>query len=84
MTAPATPPRLIQDWAELATVPESDTHRLNIDVEGCNGWIDRKGADEREMGIYLSTHSFYGSTHADSTRRLQSCGFNVQLANWDA
>ena len=34
-----TEPRLIADWTELATVKDSPTHRLEIDIEGCNGWI---------------------------------------------
>jgi hypothetical protein len=78
-----TTPRLIKDWAELAAVPESETHRLEIKVEHCNGWIHRKEAPDDEMPSYLSTHTFYGTNYAYSTERLQACGFNVQLANWD-
>lgn len=76
-------PRLVRHWADLAEVPESATHRLEINVQNGNGWIKKKGEDER-LGIYLSTHTFYGSNYAYMTRRLQECGFNVQLANWDA
>ena len=79
-----TAPRLISTWAELATVEESATHRLEIDIEGCNGWIHRKGSPDGEMGRYLSTHTFYGSTYAASTERLRRCGFDVTIANWDA
>ena len=76
-------PRLVRTWADLAQVPDSDTHRLDIDVEKCNGWINRKDGNEF-IGHYLSTHTFYGSQHAASTKLLQSCGFNVVLENWDA
>jgi hypothetical protein len=77
------PPRFIKDWADLATVPPSESHRLEIEVECCNGWIHRLDGDE-EMPRYLSTHTFYGTNHEGSTALLQSCGFNVVLANWDA
>lgn len=75
-------PRFIEDWKELAQVPDSETHRLEIDVEGCNGWIKEKG-NEGALGNYLSTHTFYGSKHEYSTRLLRRCGFNVTCANWD-
>jgi len=79
-----TAPRLIADWSELATVPESETHRLEINVENCNGWVHKKGDDPNEtLGRYLSTHTFYGTNHEGSTRFLQNCGFNVVLKNWD-
>lgn len=53
-------------------------------MEGGNGWIiDKAEADKRKIPIYLSTHTFYGSNHQQSTALLQSCGFNVELANWD-
>lgn len=77
-------PALIRDWKELATLGDSATHTLEIEVENCNGWIKAKDAREDTMGTYLSTHTFYGSKHAYSTRILQDAGFNVQLANWDA
>lgn len=76
-------PTLIKDWEELALVPESKTHRLEIEVENGCGWIHRKDGKEF-MGKYLSTHTFYGSNYAKSTRLLQKRGFNVELANWDA
>lgn len=74
--------RFVRHWADLAQVPESETHRLEIDVEGCNGWIHRKDGKEF-MGQYLSTHTFYGTNHRGSTRLLRRCGFAVTLANWD-
>lgn len=76
-------PRLVKYWADLAALPESETHRLAIDVEDCNGWIHRKDGSE-DMGHYLSTHTFYGSQHKYSTRLLRKCGWNVTCANWDA
>ena len=76
-------PRLIKDWDELKECV-SETHTLEIDIEGGNGWIHRKEDkdDNSGYGHYLSTHTFYGSTHAYSTKLLQECGFNVVLANW--
>lgn len=74
--------RFVRHWADLAEVPESETHRLEIDVGGCNGWIHRKDGNEF-LGRYLSTHTFYGTNYLGSTRLLRSCGFNVTLANWD-
>ncbi len=74
--------RFIRHWADLAQVPESAAYRLDIDVEDGNGWIKDK-SKPNALGHYLSTHTFYGSTHVRSTRLLQRCGFNVVLANWD-
>ena len=75
-------PILIKDWRELSLVPDSSTHKLEINVDGGNGWIYKK--DGRQfMGRYLSTHTFYKSTHKRSTRLLRSCGFNITLDNWD-
>ena len=77
------PPRLIRNWADLAEVPDSETHHLEIEVEHCNGWIHEKGGDPDKLGDYLSTHTFYGSRYTHYTELLQKRGFNVQLANWD-
>jgi len=81
------PPTLVSTWEELAAIPPSATHRLDIEPEHCNGWIksieEQRGTDS-DSGIYLSTHTFYGSNYEAMTRKLQECGFNVQLANWDA
>lgn len=79
------PPKLISTWAELAALPETPTHRLEIDVSNCNGWIKSKHpAAAATLGIYLSTHTFYGTKHKQSTQELQACGWNVTIANWDA
>lgn len=70
----------IDNWQQLAAVEDSETHRLKI--EDGAGWIIRKADGEIEE--YLSTHTFYGSQYAYSSRLLQKYGFNVELANWDA
>jgi hypothetical protein len=80
-------PKLIKSWDELKECI-SETHILEIDVDGCNGWITHKNSNENyinysENNHYLSTHTFYGSNYESSTALLQKCGFNVQLENWD-
>ena len=76
-------PRFVRGWADLAEVPESETHYLEINVKRCNGWIREKG-NEDALCHYLSTHTFYGLNHKGSTAILRKCGFNVTVANWDA
>jgi ribosomal protein L37AE/L43A len=77
-------PRLIKTWKELKECT-SETHVL--DIEDCCGWIHpkvpHKKKDDWKGDYYLSTHTFYGLTHQYSTELLQSCGFNVEIANWD-
>ena len=76
-------PKFIKTWEELKACT-SETHTLEIDVEGGNGWIYPKVSKNSLSGHhYLSTHTFYGSNYLYSTELLQSCGFNVFLANWD-
>lgn len=71
---------LIEDWEDLSKVPPSDTHRIYVD--GCSGFV---WCRETNKPIhYLSTHTFYGNQHEASTKKLQSFGFNVEIANWDA
>lgn len=74
--------RFIRHWKDLAQVPESATHRLEIFVNDGNGFVHKKDG-KGGWPIYLSTHTFYGSSYMRSTRRLRECGFNVTLANWD-
>lgn len=78
--------KYIKDWQELKEI-ESPTHLLDIDLEyGCGWIIPKKEPDNPqsyEGRYYLSTHTFYGSQYKQSTDILQSCGFNVELANWD-
>ena len=71
--------KLVSTWEELAKVPSSETHFL--DIEKHSGWIRDKKTGEGV--IYLSTHTFYGGQHLDSTLTLQKYGFNVELASWD-
>ena len=77
-------PKLIKSWDELKECT-SETHVLEIG--DCNGWIEPKfPKDENswEGRHYLSTHTFYSGTHEWSTKLLQECGFDVEIANWDA
>lgn len=78
--------RLIKSWEELAKVEESETHYLEIKPEEGSGWIVTKNPVSDKFSDrmkYLSTHTFYGSTHEYSTQLLQSCGFDVEIDNWD-
>ena len=72
--------KLIKSWDGLVGL-ESDGYYLEIDVGRCNGHI-RSKTDE-DFYAYLSTHTFYGNDYQYSTARLQECGFDVQLENWD-
>ena len=76
--------KLIHTWGELAEVPSSDTHRLEIGEH--NGWIVTKRPKSDKFSDrqkYLSTHTFYSEQHKRSTKLLRSCGFDVEIANWD-
>jgi len=64
----------IKNWKELSKVSDSETHTL--DIEDYCGWIIHKESGDRS---YLSTHTFYGNEHQNSTRRLQACGFDVVI-----
>ena len=79
--------KLISTWEELSKC-ESETHRLFINFVAGNGWIDSKanepGTNSCVDSHYLSTHTFYEKHHEESTRLLQSCGFNVKIVNRDA
>lgn len=72
--------KLIKSWEELVGL-ENDEYYVEIDNNFCNGFI-RSKTDEGFF-VYLSTHTFYGHDYQHSTVRLQECGFNVQLENWD-
>jgi len=75
-------PKLIRTWNELRECT-SETHTLDIDLNGYSGWIRNKENKKGDYEYYLSTHTFYGSMYKRSTEILQKCGFNVQLVNWD-
>lgn len=86
---------LIKNWEELSKIPnESATHILEVDVDGCNGWLKSKYPKSynkklsfmrqiKHMDVYLSTHTFYGHNYKHSTKVLKACGFNVEIDNWD-
>ncbi len=70
----------IKNWQELDGL-ENERYKIEVDLYiGC-GWIKAKNDNERD--IYLTTHTFYGSKYQESTRLLQECGFDVEIANWD-
>lgn len=78
--------KVITTWEELSKIPDSETHELEIDVASCNGWITTKNPKSDKFSDrmkYLSTHSFYGEQYKYSSALLQSCGFNVEITNWD-
>lgn len=80
--------KFIKDWKDLVGL-ESEHYKLEINVDGGNGWIvpkvETEETDEEffENNYYLSTHTFYGSHYKNSTRVLQKFGFDVELDNWD-
>lgn len=77
---------LITTWEELSRVPDSEAHRLEVNPKSCNGWVVAKkpsGSKFSDTMKYLSTHTFYGEKCEYSTRLLQSCGFDVEIDNWD-
>ena len=86
---------LIKDWKELSEIPnESNTHILEVDVEGGSGWLKAKEPKKynnklsymrniRHQDVYLSTHTFYGLNYKQSTKILHACGFDVEIDNWD-
>ena len=76
-------PKLIKNWDELKKCT-SETHTLEIG--DCQGWTIPNKKDEKHIfggREYLSSHTFYGSTHEWSTKYLQACGFDVEIDNWD-
>lgn len=86
---------LIKNWEELSKIPnESKTHRLEVDVECCCGWLISKEPKPYKkklsymrnlshLDVYLSTHTFYGDNYKHSTKLLKACGFDVEIDNWD-
>lgn len=78
---------LIKDWAGLVGL-ETEKYYIDIDTEGCSGWVrakfkDGEGLDYYSHSIYLSTHTFYDRGYFYYTDILRELGFNVQLTNWD-
>ena len=86
---------LIKNWEELSKIPnESKTHRLEVNVKGCYGWLISKDPKPYKkklsymrnllhLDVYLSTHTFYGNNYKHSTKLLKACGFDVEIDNWD-
>lgn len=86
-TAVITEPKLISTWEELNGL-ETDRLHIVVDIDRCCGWLRPKSKEISDIeyydnNVYLSTHTFYGSQYAQSTKLLQKLGFNVQLSNWD-
>lgn len=78
--------QIVKTWEELSQLVQSDTHYLDIDVKGCNGWVVAKNPVSNKFSDrkrYLSTHTFYGECYKYSTALLQKCGFDIEIANWD-
>lgn len=72
----------IYTWEQLAKVQPSKTHKLDIDVEMCCGWIIENIKTMND--IYLSTHTFYsGDTTKEVNDILQTCGFEIELVSWE-
>lgn len=69
---------LVSGWEDLVGM-ENENFRIEVDLHCENAWI-RSKVDN--MDYYLSTHTFYESTYAHSTRILQDHGFNVELVSW--
>lgn len=83
-------PKLIRNWKELFELPPNDKYKIiDLDGYGYNGWIYpvKETLETQENWfdhhVYLSTHTFYGSSYERSTKILQKFGFNVEIDNWD-
>lgn len=81
-------PKLIKHWEELVGL-ESEKYKLIVNERYGGAWIKPKVETEEtqenycEHHMYLSTHTFYGSTYKWSTETLQKFGFDVEIDNWD-
>ncbi len=41
--------KLIKDWVELSKIPnESETHVLEVDIDGGNGWLSCKNGKNKK------------------------------------
>jgi len=76
-------PKIIKSWEDLAQLPDSATHR--IEIGDYRAWVIKKrplGDEENVLGKgfeYLPSNSFHVSHHKQSTQTLKNCGFNVTL-----
>lgn len=66
---------LIKNWKELAKVPDSETHR--IEVENYSGWILNKTTGKAEE--YLSTHTFYKKSGRAGSSIFKNYGFDIEI-----
>ena len=82
--------KLIKNWKELFKLPPNKKYKIIQDEIGpyC-GWIvpiketPKTKKDYFKHHVYLSTHTFYGSSYERSTKILQKYGFDVEIDNWD-
>ena len=72
--------RLINDWSELARVPDSPTHRIKI-VENWGGWIVNKNTKKEEY--YLSTHIFYKKSGLAGKGVFKKYGFDIEISTYE-
>lgn len=70
----------VKNWTELANIPASETHYLDIDPDKFCGWIRSK--ESGDLDFYLSTHTFYEEARNRYTQALRRHGFDVQLMSW--
>lgn len=70
---------------------ESEKYRIEIEEDGCSGWIvpkeetaETSGENYLKHHKYLSTHTFYkeGKSYQHHTKLLQSFGFDVELVGY--
>lgn len=84
-------PKLIRNWDELGKeVSKDGKHKIKLEETGFCAWIvpveetpETEGVDYFKHHAYLSTHTFYGSTCKESTKKLQDFGFDVIIDNRD-
>lgn len=71
---------LVKDWEELKKLNLEDK-LYKVEIKEYNGWIRNKF--NNDLGVYLSTHTFYGSNCDESTLLFQLRGFMIEIDNWD-
>ena len=82
--------KLIKNWEELFQVPPNNKYKIIPDKSGyACGWIvpinETSETEEHyfKHHVYLSSHTFYGSSYKYYTKKLQEHGFDVEIDNWD-
>ena len=79
-------PKIIKSWEELAQLPDSTTHRIQV-KDSCAWVISMQkpfGGEDKGKGYqYLSSYSFDKSQNKQATQILKNCGFNVRLLRTD-